>query len=574
VHLNQPNGDNAAVATDATAAAAAATRAAGREEADDTEWLARGFESTTINAADDLKNVAQSWRAQLFQEWLTKMHCVDLNKLASVEPSAVNSHLAEATVVYGCKCRGIRWGERSEAFAHILEEHGGGEAAAAAREAGPDPAACANCNAVPDELMQCSACLSVCYCSGDCQKTHWKTHKTDCKRIQSERAGGGATAGSTPAATGGAGMTGLFAGATPSRSYGSSARGKRELLTLVNDLGESQRCMQAHMVRMAKELTQWREEAQRLHKLNQVAASSDFVDLAAGESNASAAAAAAVPAAAGGDAPPQERVQAGAPEAAEPSVKLEPSSGGGGGEPGAAEGGADASAASEAHSLRASNARLRSELSFLRSSHQSLERRLAEWESTFGGALLPAQALRMQQDARRAEQGEELRRNVMQELQPKLRRAIDAVFAAEEITAAHRAASAARTMTWGRSAAVPAVAATPAAPVAAAVVYPYAFAPAAAVVPSQQLASNVPMEEEKAGQSTPPAASAMASTTPAATATAAALTTPAKRSWAAAAPPTATATEGDADEEAQMEGQPQHSDEEGAAAAKRARMET
>ncbi len=40
---------------------------------------------------------------------------------------------------------------------------------------------CANCKA-PDANNRCSACLKVFYCSGDCQKKHWKQHKQECKK--------------------------------------------------------------------------------------------------------------------------------------------------------------------------------------------------------------------------------------------------------------------------------------------------------------------------------------------------------------------------------------------------------
>jgi hypothetical protein len=31
--------------------------------------------------------------------------------------------------------------------------------------------------------LQCSICKSVTYCSRDCQKKHWSTHKNICKRV-------------------------------------------------------------------------------------------------------------------------------------------------------------------------------------------------------------------------------------------------------------------------------------------------------------------------------------------------------------------------------------------------------
>jgi hypothetical protein len=34
------------------------------------------------------------------------------------------------------------------------------------------------------KLLKCSGCRTTLYCSVDCQKSHWKTHKSDCKRIR------------------------------------------------------------------------------------------------------------------------------------------------------------------------------------------------------------------------------------------------------------------------------------------------------------------------------------------------------------------------------------------------------
>ena len=39
---------------------------------------------------------------------------------------------------------------------------------------------CANCNMVGN-FKKCSGCKKVHYCSAECQKTHWKTHKPECK---------------------------------------------------------------------------------------------------------------------------------------------------------------------------------------------------------------------------------------------------------------------------------------------------------------------------------------------------------------------------------------------------------
>lgn len=34
------------------------------------------------------------------------------------------------------------------------------------------------------KLMKCKGCQSVYYCSSECQKSHWKAHKSECKKKQ------------------------------------------------------------------------------------------------------------------------------------------------------------------------------------------------------------------------------------------------------------------------------------------------------------------------------------------------------------------------------------------------------
>ena len=42
-----------------------------------------------------------------------------------------------------------------------------------------NPVKCANCGS--QAKNRCSACQKVAYCSGECQKSHWKTkHRTQC----------------------------------------------------------------------------------------------------------------------------------------------------------------------------------------------------------------------------------------------------------------------------------------------------------------------------------------------------------------------------------------------------------
>lgn len=44
----------------------------------------------------------------------------------------------------------------------------------------PKEKSCANC-LIEDCTKKCSKCKKVFYCSAACQRTHWKTHKADCK---------------------------------------------------------------------------------------------------------------------------------------------------------------------------------------------------------------------------------------------------------------------------------------------------------------------------------------------------------------------------------------------------------
>ncbi|KAJ1474731.1 hypothetical protein T484DRAFT_1831228 [Baffinella frigidus] len=40
---------------------------------------------------------------------------------------------------------------------------------------------CANCEKHVEKSKSCAKCRSVAYCSADCQKADWQTHKTTCK---------------------------------------------------------------------------------------------------------------------------------------------------------------------------------------------------------------------------------------------------------------------------------------------------------------------------------------------------------------------------------------------------------
>jgi splicing suppressor protein 51 len=47
---------------------------------------------------------------------------------------------------------------------------------------------CATCNTTDVPLLKCARCKAVSYCSKDCQKAHWKTHKQICAHIADVRA--------------------------------------------------------------------------------------------------------------------------------------------------------------------------------------------------------------------------------------------------------------------------------------------------------------------------------------------------------------------------------------------------
>ena len=49
---------------------------------------------------------------------------------------------------------------------------------------GKIPRSCSHCSSTPEKLLTCKACRSVAYCSGNCQRAHWKFHKKDCQKLQ------------------------------------------------------------------------------------------------------------------------------------------------------------------------------------------------------------------------------------------------------------------------------------------------------------------------------------------------------------------------------------------------------
>lgn len=148
-------------------------------------------------------------------------------------------------------------------------------------------------------------------------------------------------------------------------------------------------------------------------------------------------------------------------------------------------------------------------MSFLRSSHQSLQRRLDEWSSTFD-ALLPAQALRQQHD-KLAQHMDQARQRIMHDVHAKVRQAVD-----DALTADSNSSSGGMSAT--RAAVGARVASSSAGP------RPYAFAPSAPPAPLH--ASTSPPTASEHEHKEAPASRAAADTS---------LCTPAKRIFTTAA---------------------------------------
>ena len=60
-------------------------------------------------------------------------------------------------------------------------------AAESARASKRDTGVCAACGA-DGELKRCARCDCVAYCDAVCQREHWKTHRSHCKRWSAARA--------------------------------------------------------------------------------------------------------------------------------------------------------------------------------------------------------------------------------------------------------------------------------------------------------------------------------------------------------------------------------------------------
>ncbi|KAH7060656.1 putative MYND domain protein [Macrophomina phaseolina] len=73
--------------------------------------------------------------------------------------------------------------------------------------------ACANCGKTEEGLKHCAKCSSEYYCSRDCQKAHWKTHKKVCaaKAASADRTSSASTSNTTSTAAPPKNLTGAVA---------------------------------------------------------------------------------------------------------------------------------------------------------------------------------------------------------------------------------------------------------------------------------------------------------------------------------------------------------------------------
>ena len=54
---------------------------------------------------------------------------------------------------------------------------------------------CTACSATPAKLLRCSQCQGAWYCDSTCQRTHWISHKAECKRLKLAKLHANTTAG-------------------------------------------------------------------------------------------------------------------------------------------------------------------------------------------------------------------------------------------------------------------------------------------------------------------------------------------------------------------------------------------
>eukprot|EP01116_Phalansterium_solitarium_P020767 TRINITY_DN621_c1_g3_i2.p1 TRINITY_DN621_c1_g3~~TRINITY_DN621_c1_g3_i2.p1 ORF type:complete len:400 (-),score=40.36 TRINITY_DN621_c1_g3_i2:1323-2522(-) len=71
----------------------------------------------------------------------------------------------------------------SSIFVNKLEKPGRGSNRKLQQEAEPDRVVCASCRKVASQMKMCAGCKAVHYCSVECQRNHWKSHKQSCNAL-------------------------------------------------------------------------------------------------------------------------------------------------------------------------------------------------------------------------------------------------------------------------------------------------------------------------------------------------------------------------------------------------------
>merc|ERR1712210_376109 len=71
--------------------------------------------------------------------------------------------------------------DRHTVASHLAVEKGGRTCSAVADKVQHSCAHCGQRSAPDTRFQKCARCLTVRYCSADCQKLNWKTHKKTCR---------------------------------------------------------------------------------------------------------------------------------------------------------------------------------------------------------------------------------------------------------------------------------------------------------------------------------------------------------------------------------------------------------
>ena len=152
------------------------------------------LEMCTGNAADTTRIQALMHK---FAHDVTRLPGISATKLPDAMYVALTCFFAFLGNVYDPEKVKVRHGTKVRGDAHT-HHHGqcgcnaGGLANAVQRQLEDDvhwavtAGRCAECDYVPQGgkkgLLKCSACKKIYYCSVQCQRKHWKTHKEECQK--------------------------------------------------------------------------------------------------------------------------------------------------------------------------------------------------------------------------------------------------------------------------------------------------------------------------------------------------------------------------------------------------------